>query len=91
MSKDLECPYCGAGHDVEPEDRGEGTAHQMECGECENTFVYYSHISFDYTPYKADCLNGGEHKWKQTYADHNVKILQCEDCQEQRFIRNEKK
>ena len=91
MSKDLECPYCGAGHNVEPEDRGDGTAHESQCDECEKNFVFHSHISFDYTPYKADCLNGGDHKWKQTFAGHSVKIERCEDCQEERSIRDENK
>jgi len=86
MSKDLTCPYCGAGHDVDPEERGDGTAHEMQCDECEKNFVFHSHISFDYTPYKADCLNGGGHRWKQTFAGHSVKIERCEDCQEERSI-----
>jgi len=60
MSNDLECPYCNAGLEVchdDGEAYEEDTAHEMECGECEKSFIFYTSISYYYSPHKADCLN----------------------------------
>jgi len=86
---DVICPYCGDGHPVEPEDREEDIAHQVEC-DCGKTFIYYVHITFDYAPYKADCLNGGEHNWVESYSDHRLKIERCKCCNMERITREKK-
>ena len=66
-------------------DDGEGYAedviHQQECGECEKTFVFTTYIHFTYNPEKADCLNGGEHKYKlRTTIPAEYSWMCCEDC-----------
>lgn len=65
---DLECPYCDAGNDVCHDDGfgyEEGIAHEMECCECEKIFTFQTHISFNYFPEKADCLNGSPHEFSE--------------------------
>lgn len=67
---DLECPYCEVDVEVCHDDGfgyGEDEYHEMECPECEKSFVFTTSISFHYEPHRADCLNdGGEHNWKPT-------------------------
>lgn len=57
------------------------------CSECDKTFVFTTAIYFNYNPEKADCLNGGEHQWKQT----NVHPRQytkwfCMDCDAEKLL-----
>jgi len=64
MMYDIECPYCGKEQDICHDDGHgyeEGVRHEEECEECEKTFIFLTTISFDYEPYKADCLNGEPH------------------------------
>ena len=89
MYKDLDCPYCGRGQNVNHDD-GQGYAedeiHQMSCEYCDKYFVYTTYISFNYTPAKADCLNGKKHKWKAQccYPKIHTK-MECEMCGETRM------
>jgi len=66
--KDIECPYCGKEQDICHDD-GQGyeedCMHEQECGYCSKIFVYTTSISFYYEVFKADCLNGDEHKYKK--------------------------
>ena len=66
---DLECPYCKEELEINHDD-GFGfddiDTHEMECEHCTKSFVFYTEISFCYTPKKADCLNGSDHDWKLT-------------------------
>ena len=69
MSKDIECPYCGAEQDICHDDGygcEEGKTHQQECSNCEKTFGYATTISFYYEGLELPCANGGEHKWEPT-------------------------
>jgi transposase-like protein len=64
---DLQCPYCEAEIDVNRNDGfgcSDGCKDQMECETCNKIFIFYTSISFNYAPFKADCLNGGDHIWK---------------------------
>ena len=84
MSKDMECPYCGADQEVCHDD-GHGYAedvrHEHTCSECGKTFVFTTFISFDYTPHKADCLNGGEHELKLTNTyPRRYSQMRCRHC-----------
>lgn len=81
---DMECPYCGAGQEVCHDDGHgytEGVRHEHTCSECEKTFVFQTHISFDYEPSKADCLNGADHElqfrksWPSEYSR-----MGCKHC-----------
>lgn len=85
---DINCPYCDADLEVCHDDGfgyAEGVAHQMECPCCEKIFVFYTHISFYYSPQKADCLNGAEHKWKPTITWPKIATrMRCDYCDEER-------
>jgi hypothetical protein len=85
---DIDCPYCGHGQEVCHDD-GQGYAedetHEMECYECEKSFVFTTCISFDYSPAKADCLNGAEHNFKPTITvPRKYTKMRCADCDKTR-------
>jgi hypothetical protein len=89
MSDDLECPYCGESNEVCHDDGfgySEDEAHEMECESCGKNFVFYTSISFSYSPQKADCLNGAAHRfseWRKLWgtADGNALWRRvCPDC-----------
>lgn len=42
------CPYCGHGNEIILENESEGEAEEIECGNCEKTFMYTLRISVDY-------------------------------------------
>lgn len=91
MSNDMECPYCGADQEVCHDDDGSGysqdEAHEQQCSHCEKTFVFYTTISFSYSPKKADCLNGGNHRWKITSTFPRIySKMRCLDCEGSRFL-----
>lgn len=84
MSKDMNCPYCGEGQDVDHDDGAgyeESVRHEHTCRECEKTFVFTTSISYHYEPEKADCLNGSEHnlEMSKTYPRRYSQML-CQDC-----------
>ena len=84
--RDIECPYCGHEQEVCHDD-GQGYAedetHEMECYQCEKSFVFTTGIILVYSPSKADCMNGGEHTYKptNTYPKEYTKMYctQCDD------------
>lgn len=87
---DLKCPYCGFEQEVyhdDDENYKEGVSHKMECYECEKSFVFVTCITADFFPYKADCLNGGKHKWKYSVnvPRWNSKAV-CEHCDKRRSM-----
>jgi hypothetical protein len=85
---DLNCPYCGTELEVNHDDGHgyeEDVKHQMECGDCEKSFVFLTSISYYYEAEKADCLNGDPHKWKaQTVFPKECTQMECEHCDETR-------
>jgi len=86
--KDLKCPYCGEDLEVCHDD-GDGyeqdVLHEMECGNCEKSFVFYTNISFSYEPFKADCLNDGRHVYKPTITyPKEATRMRCNMCDEER-------
>ena len=85
---DLECPYCGKEQNVDHDDGNgysEDEIHQQKCIECKKTFVFTTGIIYVYSPEKADCLNGGMHKWKSssTFPKEASRMF-CEYCGEER-------
>lgn len=88
MNHDLDCPYCDAANEVCHDDgQGyeEGRAHEMTCCECGKDFVFHTHLSFDYFPAKADCLNGAPHRfreWRRLWEHEGYAIddRRCQDC-----------
>ena len=85
---DVECPYCGAGQEICHDDGfgyDEDSAHEMECGGCEKTFVFTTSIMFSYTPYKADCLNGADHNLLASRTHPRIYTkMRCQDCDYER-------
>jgi Zn ribbon nucleic-acid-binding protein len=81
---DTNCPYCEADIDIN-HDGGYGyeedRIHEQECPKCEKNFAFTTAISFDYTPRKADCLNGGDHRFRTmvAYPVEYTKLV-CKDC-----------
>ncbi len=85
---DIKFPYCDHEQDVyhdDGENIAEDETHQMECYECEKSFVFLTCISIDYSPSKADCLNEGEHEWKPTNTvPRQYTKMSCTMCDERR-------
>lgn len=88
MSKDLECPYCGAWLDICHDDGfgyDENVNHQMECNKCDKSFIFQTSISFHYEPYQADCLNDGNHDFRRTQTfPYEFAKMRCDMCGEER-------
>lgn len=88
MRDDVECPYCGTQLEVNHDDGEnyeEDFPHQMQCEACEKEFVFFTKIIFYYDARKADCLNGGEHKWKPTRTfPIEFAQMKCTSCGERR-------
>lgn len=80
----LKCPYCSHAQEVNHDDGAgyeEDRAHEMECYECEKTFVFSTNISFHYRPSKADCLNGADHNLRlSTTVPRRYTKMGCKDC-----------
>ena len=82
---DINCPYCN-GEIENCHDDGfgyeEDELHEQQCHHCDKYFVFMTAIIFDYTAYKADCLNGSDHKLEP--VTHNPKVYpdwkRCSDC-----------
>ena len=88
MHDDIECPYCGAEQEINHDDGygyEEDTAFEQECGSCEKTFAFTASIIFMHEAKKADCLNGGEHKYKPTMTvPRRYTKMHCVDCDHSR-------
>jgi len=88
MREDLECPYCNEPLEVNHDDGGgysEDELHQMECWNCNKSFVFRTSISYYYEPEKADCLNDGKHDYKKTNTfPVEFSKMQCTMCDNSR-------
>ncbi len=86
--KDLKCPYCNHEQDIDTDNSEnylEDMIHNQQCSNCEKYFAFTTSISFYYTPNKADCLNGSEHKWDATHTfPKEYTEMRCDDCGESR-------
>lgn len=85
---DIECPYCGEDLEINHDDGAgyeENRLHEQQCHHCEKYFVFTTYISYSYEPYKADCLNEGEHTFKatRTYPKECTE-MECTQCGERR-------
>ena len=81
---DVKCPYCGLDNEICHDDGfgyEEGVVHEQQCYECEKYYIFYTSIIFHYKSYKADCLNGSEHRFKAsiTVPVRYTKMI-CQDC-----------
>lgn len=89
MMNDMECPYCGAGVTIEHSDYDieDGSSHETECRECGKAFVFTVRISVNYTPQKADCLNGSPHNYRFSIcAPAEYSTMQCTMCGDRRAL-----
>ena len=90
---DMQCPYCGADQEVCHDDGHgyeEDIKHEHTCSDCEKTFVFYTYISFDYEPQKADCLNGSEHDFAITNTwPKEFSKMRCQHCDFERLLTDE--
>jgi len=79
------CPYCGCPQQLnnDGEQYEEYVLHEHECTACEKIFTFNTYISFSYEAYKADCLNGGDHKYIPTHTcpieATKMRCIYCED------------
>jgi hypothetical protein len=85
---DMHCPYCNAENEVCHDD-GAGYAedqlHEHTCYQCEKNFVFKTSVSFYSDPYKADCLNGSEHRLEMSITTpKRYSKMRCKDCDYQR-------
>ena len=88
MYTDVDCPYCGTGQEINHDDGygyEEDRTHEQTCGTCEHIFTYTTSISFHYNAKQADCLNGQDHKYKQssTFPKWRTR-MRCCDCDNER-------
>lgn len=66
---DVNCPYCGAEQEINHDDGygyEEEVIHRQECEDCGKYFGYKTTIIFLYEAEKVDCLNSGQHNYRQT-------------------------
>lgn len=81
---DINCPYCDAELEVCHDD-GQGYSedyNEMECYNCDNTFIFTTSISYYYKAEKADCLNeGGKHVFELTCTyPREYSKMRCKTC-----------
>lgn len=95
MADDVDCPYCGEPQEINHDDGAgyqEDTLHQQMCGDCRRNFTFTTAILYSYTSYKADCLNGEEHKWEPTHTHPSFMTkMRCPDCEEERELTEEER
>ena len=80
---DLQCPYCEEELD-DPDDAYEPERdYEHSCPHCDKSFVFQVEYTRHYSANKAECLNGGEHRYKERklYGTGEPLIRwRCEDC-----------
>ena len=95
MYDDINCPYCGAGQEINHDDGfgyEENVKHQMHCGECDKNFVFTTSISYNYEPEKADCLNSTDHKFNLTHtAPREFSKMACDYCAIERELTDQER
>lgn len=75
----LVCPYCGH-EDSDSWELSESDANH-QCGSCEKFFTYETHITREFISSRADCLNGGMHRWGKPLDFETYLYKHCQDCE----------
>jgi hypothetical protein len=92
---DANCPYCDAELEINHDDGygySEDGKHEQECRECEKTFTYITSILYCYETEKADCLNGGEHRYEKTHTyPTEFSKMRCLMCDKEREMTEEER
>ncbi len=90
MSKDVECPYCGADNEICHDDGygyDEGVLYHQQCSKCDRTFAYETSIEISHEAFAAPCIDDGNHKWEETHTiPRCFRKLRCLDCGEEKEI-----
>lgn len=76
------CPHCDK-ETYHPDDCYETmNKYDQECNHCGNTFGFTIEYDPCYSSFKAPCMNGGDHNWRESYRDDSmgITILRCEYC-----------
>lgn len=79
----LECPYCEKEIGDPDSCYEQGVSYEHECPYCEKMFVFEVEYTRYYNANKADCLNGGAHRYKehQRFGIGEPEVFQrCQDC-----------
>lgn len=63
FTNNLVCPYCG--HEEEDSWERADENSECQCEQCEKYFIYETDHTRTFTSSQADCLNDGEHKWRE--------------------------
>ena len=92
MSEEVKCPYCEKYIIINTDEHNEGYE-VYECPKCNKNFEVFAEPTIDYTVGdKAECLNGGEHQWKQRIGYpqwyFTGKYL-CRNCSARKTIKEE--
>jgi len=81
---DVNCPYCKKEQEINHDDGygyEENEKHEQECRDCQKYFAFTTSIVFHYKADRADCLNGGNHKYKPTTTvPRQYTRMYCVDC-----------
>jgi len=92
---DTNCPYCGAGIEINHDDGygyEEDGRHKQECGECKTTFAFTTSILYCYKTEKAECLNDGGHEYKKTTIfPEEFSEMRCTMCDKEREMTKEER
>lgn len=88
MSNDIKCPYCNEWEEINHDDGygyNEEKLYNQECSTCDKIFTYVTKTLYIYEAFKADCLNGGDHKWGKTLTvPRRCTKMECATCEERR-------
>lgn len=79
----IECPYCESEFEAPEGDHDTCASYDEECPDCGKKFVFEVEYEKNFYPRKADCLNGGEHDWRQTHgapANYFAGRFRCANC-----------
>lgn len=88
--KDIQCPYCGDGQNINHDDGygyEEDTYHQQQCHDCERYFIFTTSILYLYDVKKAECLNDGNHDFQKIvgYPErYFINKFRCSICGEEK-------
>lgn len=82
MIHDIDCPYCGAGQEINHDDGygyEEDRTHRQECPECNKMFGFTTSSSYYYEVDKMPCANDEQHSLKPITRYK----ARCEWCDEE--------
>lgn len=87
---DVDCPYCGEPQEINHDDGygyDEDTIHQQLCCGCDKNFTFQTSTHFNYEVAEADCLNGSDHTYQQTFT-YPVEYtkMECSTCGDMRNL-----